>query len=108
MIDDFGVGEGHFNWNYNLSPISQTFGLAGGPANSNGPTDRVTTEHQGSGAASQLINLTIDAAGDNYWQLRHNSGITSAAQPAGNVPLPGTGYVGFWLKTDDPGNNVRI
>ena len=22
--------------------------------------------------------------------------------------LPGTGYVGFWLKTDDPGSNVRI
>lgn len=107
-IDTFEVDEGHFNWNYNLSPISQTFGLARGPANSSGPTDRVTTEHQGSGAASQLINLTIDAAGDNTWQLRHNSGITSAAQPAGNLALPGTGYVGFWLKTDDPGNNVRI
>lgn len=107
-IDTFEVDEGHFNWNYNLSPISQTFGLASGPANSSGPTDRVITEHQGSGAALQLINLTIDAAGDNTWQLRHNSGITSAAQPAGNLALPATGYVGFWLKTDDPGSNVRI
>lgn len=108
VIDDFEVDEGHFNWAYNLSPISQTFGLASGPASSSGPTDRVTTEHQGSGTASQLISLTVDATGDDTWQLRHNSGIGSAAQPAGNVALPGTGYVGFWLKTDDPGSNVRI
>jgi hypothetical protein len=110
VIDDFEVDEGHFIWNYNFSPVSQTFGLASGPANSGGPSDRVTTEHQGAGAGSQLINLAIDATGDETWQLRHNSGIGAglAAQPGGNVPLPGTGYVGFWLKTDDPGLTVRI
>ncbi|MCC7474138.1 MAG: autotransporter-associated beta strand repeat-containing protein [Pirellulales bacterium] len=108
VIDDFEIDEGHFNWNYNFSPSSQTFGLSGGPANSAGPSDRVTTEHQGSGTASQLLNLVIDATGDNAWQLRHNSGIGTAATPAGNVPLPGTGYVGFWLKTDDLGTSVRI
>jgi autotransporter-associated beta strand protein len=109
-IDDFEIDEGHFNWNYNYSPASQSFGLASGPANSSGPSDRVTTEHQGAGVASQLIDLVIDATGDNTWQLRHNSGIGAnlAAQPAGNVPLAGTGYVGFWLKTDDPGITVRI
>jgi autotransporter-associated beta strand protein len=108
FIDDFELDEGHFNWNYNFSPISQTFGLASGPGNSSVPSDRVTVEHQGAGTASQLINLVVDATGDATWQLRHNSGIGSAAQPAGNVPLAGTGYVGFWLKTDDPGITVRI
>ena len=108
MIDDFEVDEAHFNWNYNFSPVSQTFGLASGPGNSSAPSDRVTTEHQAAGTGSQLINLVIDSTGDATWQLRHNSGIGSAAQPAGNVPLPGTGYVGFWLKTDDPGITVRI
>jgi hypothetical protein len=111
VIDDFEVDEGHFNWNYNFSPMSQTFGLASGPANSGGPSDRVTIEHQGTtGAASQLINLTIDATGDDTWQIRHNSGIGAglAAQPAGNVPITGTGYVGFWAKTDDAGATVRI
>ncbi len=68
----------------------------------------MTAEHQGAGTASQLINLVVDATGDDSWQVRHNSGIGSAAQPAGNVPLAGTGYVGFWLKTDDPGITVRI
>jgi autotransporter-associated beta strand protein len=108
VIDDFEIDEGHFNWNYNLSPISQTFGLASGPANASGPTDRTTAEHQGAGVASQLLDLVVDATGDDTWQLRHNSGITSAAQPAGNVAVPGTGYVGFWLKTDDAGATVRI
>ena len=108
VIDDFEIDEGHFNWNYNFSPASQTFGLASGPGNASAPSDRVTTEHQGAGVGSQLINLAVDATGDNTWQLRHNSGIGSAAQPASNVPLEGTGYVGFWLKTDDPGISVRI
>jgi autotransporter-associated beta strand protein len=110
VIDDFEVDEGHFGWNYNLSPVSQTFGLASGPGNSAAPSDRITTEHQGDGTASQLLNLVVDATGNDAWQLRHNSGIGAnlAAQPAGNVPLAGTGYVGFWLKTDDMGITVRI
>jgi hypothetical protein len=110
VIDDFELDEGHFNWNYNFSPISQTYGLSSGPGNASAPSDRVTTEHQGAGSGSQLINLVIDATGDNTWQLRHNSGIGTnmAAQPGGNIPLAGTGYVGFWLKTDDPSVIVRI
>jgi hypothetical protein len=104
VLDDFELDEGHFNWNYNFSPVSQTFGLASGPANSAGPSDRVITEHQGLGTGSQLLNLTatVEDPLDPAWQLRHNSGIGVAAQPAGNVPLAPTGYVGFWLKTDNP------
>jgi autotransporter-associated beta strand protein len=95
VLDDFEVNEGHFGWSYNLSPPSQVFGL------SNATTiDRVTSDFQGVGVASQLLNLVTD--GSANWQLRHNSGIVSAAQPTGNVPLAPTGSVGFWLKTDDP------
>jgi autotransporter-associated beta strand protein len=104
VLDDFEVDEGHFNWNYNFSP--QTTGLASGPGDSTMPSDRVTTEHQGVGVASQLLDMVSD--GSPAWQLRHNSGIGTVAAPAGNVPLEGTGNVGFWLKTDDPGITVRI
>jgi hypothetical protein len=100
VIDDFEVDEGHFSWPYNFSPISQTFGLAAGTT-----IDRVTTQHQGEGAASQLLNLV--ASGTN-WQLRHNSGIGQAANPAGNTSLEAIGSIGFWLKTDDPGITVRM
>jgi hypothetical protein len=94
VLDDFEIDEGHFGWPYNLSPPSQTFGLSGATT-----VDRVTTDHQALGAGSQSLNLVSD--GSANWQLRHNSGIGSAAQPAGNVPLAPTGWVGFWLKTDD-------
>src|SRR5262249_52855020 len=71
--------------------------------------DRVTTAHQGaSGTGSQLLNLVTSGSG--AWQIRHNSGTGSglAGQPAGNAALDAFGYVGFWLKTDDPGVTVRI
>jgi len=108
VLDDFEVDEGRFNWNYGLSP--QTTGLAGGPGNSTAPSDRVTTEHQGLGTGSQLLNLTITVEEplDPAWQLRHNSGIGAPAVPSANIPLEPTGYVGFWLKTDDPGITVRL
>jgi autotransporter-associated beta strand protein len=101
IIDDFEVNEGHFAYAYNSSPSSQTFGLSASTT-----IDRVITEHQGFGSGSQLLNLV---ASGGSWQLRHNSGTGSnMANPAGNAPLGDTGYVGFWLKTDDPGIIVRI
>ncbi|MEX2308804.1 MAG: GH25 family lysozyme [Pirellulales bacterium] len=102
VIDDFELDEGHFNWAYNFSPISQTFGLAASTT-----IDRVTTEHQGSGEAAQFLNLVSNGAN---WQLRHNSGIGDglAAKPDGNESLVAIGFVGFWLKTDDDGMTVRI
>ena len=103
VIDDFETNEGHFGWAYNYSPSSETYGLAAGTT-----IDRVTTEHQGSGSGSQLINLV--ASGSSAWQLRHLSGTgaNQAGQPGGNSPLEANGYVGFWLKTDDAGITVRI
>jgi uncharacterized lipoprotein YddW (UPF0748 family) len=98
VLDDFEINEGHFGWNYNLSP--QTVGLASATT-----IERVTTEAH-TGIASQELNLV--ASGPEAWTLRHNSGIGTAAAPAGNVAIPATGYVGFWLKTDSPGVSVQI
>ncbi len=100
IIDDFEVDEGHFPWPYNHSPSSQTFGLS--PATT---IEQVTSEAQ-AGSGSQELNLVDSGAGT--WQLRHNSGIGTAAAAGSNVPLPATGYVGFWLKTANPGLTVQI
>lgn len=100
VLDDFENNEGHFGWPYNQSPVSQTFGLTSATA-----IDRVTTEAQ-RGIGSQRLNLV--ASGSSDWQIRHNSGIGSAAAPAGNVPLEATGFVGFWLKTTAENAQVRI
>lgn len=101
ILDNFDVDEGHFTYPYNFSPPSQTAGL------SNATTiDRVTTEAQ-AGAGSQLLNLVSD--GSPSWKMRHSSGTPgNPAVPAGNVPLDATGYVGFWLMTDDAGVQVQI
>jgi len=101
VLDNFEVNEGHFGWDYNNSV--QTTGLAATTT-----IDRVTSDHQGFGTGSQLLNLVASGAG--AWQLRHNSGIGTnlAAEPAGNAQLDDTGYVGVWLKTDDAGITVRI
>jgi GH25 family lysozyme M1 (1,4-beta-N-acetylmuramidase) len=101
-VDDFEVDEGHFAWPYNYSPSSQTFGLTAATT-----IERVASEHQGEGVASQLLDLVSSSAN---WQLRHNSGIGAglAAKPEGNTPLDAIGFVGLWLKTDDEGITVRL
>jgi uncharacterized lipoprotein YddW (UPF0748 family) len=100
VIDDFELDEGHFRWPYNQSPVSQTFGLAATTA-----IDRTTDEAQ-RGIASQRLDLVASGASD--WQIRHNSGLATPAVPASNAPLEATGYVGFWLKTETAGVEVRI
>jgi hypothetical protein len=106
VLDDFELGHGHFKWDWNTSPSSQTFGLADGPDGTS--ITRVTQEAQG-GAFSQLLNFVIADPDDPAWQQRHNSSDNNqAAHPSGNVPLAPTGYVGFWLKTGDPNAQVRL
>ena len=103
VIDDFEVDEGHFGWSFNISPPSQTNGLS-----TTTTIERVTTEAQ-TGSASQELNFDYDGVSGS-WQIRHNSGIGAGlnANPAGNTPLPSTGYVGVWLKTSDSGVTVEI
>ena len=96
-ITDFEEDEGYFGWAPTYSGSNQGVGSAS-------TADRVTTEaHQGIG--SQQIYVEGDAGG---WFLRHLSGIGAAANPSGNLELDATGYVGFWLKTSDPGISVQI
>ncbi|MBX3426135.1 MAG: autotransporter-associated beta strand repeat-containing protein [Pirellulales bacterium] len=99
VLDDFEVDEGRFGWAYNTSPASQTFGLS--PATT---IERVTTEAH-TGVGSQELNFVSTGGA---WQIRHNSGLGTPADPSGNVALPATGHIGFWLKTNDPGVTVRI
>jgi uncharacterized lipoprotein YddW (UPF0748 family) len=100
-LDDFEVDEAHFGWAYNTSPVSQTFGLA-----ETTTIERIVTDDAQAGVGSQLLNLVSD--GSSTWQLRHNSGIGAVAHPSSNVPLEATGYVGFWLKTNDAGITVQL
>ena len=97
IIDDFEANEGHFGWLYSQSP--QTSGLTAGTT-----IEQVTSIAQG-GLASQELNLVTTGGA---WALRHNSGIGSVAHPTGNTPLEPTGFVGFWLKTNDSGVTVQI
>jgi len=96
-VTDFEIDEGYFGWSTGYS--GSNFGiLPGSDAN------RVTTEAQ-AGVGSQEIFIDGDTGG---WRLRHVSGIGTAADPGSNLQLDSTGFVGLWLKTDDPGITVRM
>jgi len=99
-ISDFEVDEGYFSW----SPTFSGSNVGIGPGTT---AVRVTTEAQ-AGVGSQEIFIDGDP---NSWFLRHVSGIGSAADaaaPSGNLAIDSTGFVGFWLKTADPGTSVRL
>jgi len=96
-ITNFEIDEGYFGFAPDFSGSNQ--GIFAGTT-----ADRVTTMAQ-AGSASQELNIVGDAGG---WFLRHLAGIGSPASPASNLELDATGYVGFWLKTDDPGVSVQI
>lgn len=97
-ITDFETNEGYFNWSTSASGSNQGI-LAGSSA------DRVTSEaHFGDG--SQQINIVGNPGG---WFYRHLSGIGSPpSNPDTNLTLDAKGYIGFWLKTSDPGITVQI
>lgn len=101
VLADFDVDEVPFGW-------APTF--SGSNVNiSNGSTaDRVTDEaFEGAGAQ----RIVVAPSGPGSWLLRHVSGNGTSgtvASPAGNVPFDAQGFVGFWLKTTDPGVSVQI
>ena len=104
MIDDFEINEGHFRLGYNY--FAHAANVRTRRHHHHRPR---STEHQGGGNGSQLLNLVASGAGRlaRFATIRE-SAPTSAGEPAGNVKLDATGYVGFWLKTDDAGLTVRI
>jgi GH25 family lysozyme M1 (1,4-beta-N-acetylmuramidase) len=97
-IADFEAGEGYFQWstsysgsNFGILPGSHAIGV---------------TTHAHDGDASQEINIVGDT---NGWFLRHVSGEASPpASPTTNLALDAQGYIGLWLKTDDPGVTVYL
>ncbi len=97
-LTDFELDEGYFNWPTSFSGSNQ--GIFGGSS-----ATRVT-EQAHDGAASQKIVIDGDPSG---WFLRHLSGIGSPpSRPASNEWIDAEGYLGFWLKTDDPGITVQL
>ena len=97
LVDDFEVDEGHFNVALTYSGSTDGI-LASSTAN------RVTTEAQ-TGVASQELVINDDPNDPDEWRVRHLSGVGS---PGNNLALDANGYIGFWLKTDDPGLTVQI
>jgi GH25 family lysozyme M1 (1,4-beta-N-acetylmuramidase) len=97
MIEDFEDDEGYFNRAITYS--GTTVGVA-----ATSTANRVTTEAQ-AGIASQELVIDGDAGG---WTVRHVAGIGTYAAPEGNLEFATRGYIGFWLKTDDPGVSVRL
>ena len=98
MLTDFEADEGLFNWSTSYSGSNQGI-LAGSSAN------RVT-EQAHHGDASQKIVIDGEPGG---WFYRHLSGIGSPpSNPASNEWLKSEGYLGFWLKTNDPGITVQF
>lgn len=97
-LTDFEADEGYFIWSTSASGSNQGI-LAGSSAT------RVTSAAH-DGGASQRIVIDGDPGG---WFLRHLSGSGSPpANPATNETLHSSGYLGFWLKTDDPGVTVQV
>ena len=98
MLTDFEVDEGYFNWSTSYSGSNQ--GILGGSSATR------STEHAHQGDASQKIVIDGEPGG---WFLRHLSGIGSPpSRPASNEWLKSEGYLGFWLKTTDPGITVQF
>ena len=70
-----------------------------------GSTANRVTDESFAGDGSQRIFID---GNPGEWFLRHLSGIESFADTNGNLALDPSGFIGFWLKTDDPGISVQI
>ena len=97
-LGNFEAGETPFQWSTSFS--GSNHGILTG-------SDAIrTTNHSHEGNAAQAINIVGDTTD---WFLRHVSGNASpAASPTTNTPFASTGFVGFWLKTEDAGITVSL
>ena len=112
IIDGFESGEGHFADAPDFSGSSQGLITAAGPTDTT--ADQVFTDFF-TGAASQKLvvfdNTAVPGSTANLdsWRVRHLSSrgtITSNVSLA--VPVGGTSYVGYWLKTSSAGLEAAI
>lgn len=107
VIDDFELGEGHFNLAPDFSGTSQGMIKTAGPQDTTADQTGVTAF---TGVSSQRLVVFDDIAvggtpaNVDSWRLRHLSG---SGTPANNLSLAivtgGTGFVGYWLKTSSAG-----
>ncbi|MEM6334549.1 MAG: family 10 glycosylhydrolase [Planctomycetota bacterium] len=98
-LTDFEDGEGFFQ----TSPE-----LSGSNVNIDAAAAFTTNAESYDGTTSQQIDITpLDSSG---WLLRHlaGDGSTTAASPDANLQIISDGYLGFWLKTTDPGLQVSV
>ncbi|MEQ8835221.1 MAG: PEP-CTERM sorting domain-containing protein, partial [Lacipirellulaceae bacterium] len=93
-LEDFEVNEGNFS-------SSPTFSGSNIGIGANSTATMVTTEAQ-SGSGSQELFIDGDPGG---WFFRHLAG---GGSPGNNDAFTSEGFIGFWLKTDDPGITVQI
>jgi exopolysaccharide biosynthesis protein len=92
LLDDFEAGEGHFNQAPTFTLGTQyTVGIS-----ATSTMDRVTT-NACSREASERAILVDDAGSTSNWTVRLLSG---SGLPANNEPLPSSGTLGFWMKTN--------
>ena len=102
VLDDFEIDEGHFVWA--VQPVARVANVRPLGRDHDRPRDHRAPGRRRRLATAEPRRPTAAPPG----RFRHNSGIGAPRQPASNVPLAATGYVGFWLKTDDAGVTVRI
>ncbi|MEO0587958.1 MAG: family 10 glycosylhydrolase, partial [Planctomycetota bacterium] len=98
-LTDFEDGEGFFL----TSPE-----LSGSNVNIDSAAAFTTATESYDGSTSQQIDITpLDSSG---WLVRHlaGDGSATAGSAAANIDLFTDGYLGFWLKTTDPGLQVSI
>lgn len=95
-LEDFEIDEGAFYTSPSFS--GSTEGIL-----TSSTSERVTTEAQ-SGGGSQEIVINADPNSTD-WFVRHLAG---GGNPGNNDAFTSEGFIGFWLKTDDPGITVQI
>ena len=103
VLDGFDADEGHFSFAPTFSGSNRSLTAA---------TAVQTTSAAQSGAGSELITLTPDAAAANPFRIRFLSGNpganANAGNPAQNVAFAPDGFVGYFLRTTTEGLTTGI
>ena len=101
IFDDFNTSLGHFNSNITTASGSNTNMGTGSTST------RITTDSIEGGGSNQLAIVPTTPA--TTMRLRHLSGGGTVANNTAFTTGPGEdGWIGFYLKTSDPGYNVQL
>jgi hypothetical protein len=101
IFDDFNTGLGHFSSNITTASGSNSNMGTGSTST------RITTDSIEGGASNQLAIVPTTAG--TTMRLRHLSGGGTPANNTAFTTGPGEdGWIGFYLRTSDPGYNVQL